>query len=63
MLQYEAGHSERVEWIGRELPPGVFVVGQAYGGAGIPDCVRGAAEVAGRIRTYLVGNVEGERAP
>jgi oxygen-dependent protoporphyrinogen oxidase len=61
MPQYEVGHLDRVAAIERELPPGVFVVGQAYRGAGISDCVRLAGEVADRVGAYLAGEVEGER--
>ncbi len=61
MPQYEVGHLERVETIERSLPPGTFVVGQAYAGAGIPDCVRAGGEVARRVRAHLAGEVEEER--
>jgi oxygen-dependent protoporphyrinogen oxidase len=62
MPQYEAGHLERVETIERSLPPGAFVAGQAYRGVGVPDCVKGAGDVAERVRSYLVGeHAEGER--
>jgi oxygen-dependent protoporphyrinogen oxidase len=60
MPQYEVGHLDRVTEIERALPPGVFVVGQAYRGAGIPDCVRAAGEVAVRVRSHLAGDVERE---
>lgn len=49
MPQYEVGHLERVDEVERDLPPGLYVVGQAYRGAGIPDCVRQANELASRI--------------
>lgn len=49
MPQYEVGHLDRVAEIEAGLPPGMFVVGQAYRGAGIPDCVRQANELAARI--------------
>ncbi len=49
MPQYEVGHLARVEAIEGALPPGLWVVGQAYRGAGIPDCVRQANELAARI--------------
>lgn len=49
MPQYEVGHLDRVAEIEAGLPPGLFVVGQAYRGAGIPDCVRQANELAARI--------------
>ncbi|HZP90784.1 MAG TPA: protoporphyrinogen oxidase [Actinomycetota bacterium] len=61
MPQYEVGHLERVDRIERALPPGMFVVGQTYRGVGIPDCIRGAGEVAARLRAYLTGDLEGAR--
>jgi protoporphyrinogen/coproporphyrinogen III oxidase len=61
MPQYEVGHLERVEAIERALPSGAFVVGQAYRGTGIPDCVRQANEVAGRVRARLAGEAGAER--
>jgi oxygen-dependent protoporphyrinogen oxidase len=62
MPQYEVGHLERVETIERSLPSGAFVVGQAYGGAGIPDCVRAAGVVAERVRVHFAADRERERA-
>lgn len=59
MPQYEVGHLERVAFIEGSLPPGLYVVGQAYRGAGIPDCVKQANEVVARIR----GRLAGEEAP
>ena len=55
MPQYEVGHLERVAALEGELPPGMFVAGQAYRGAGIPDCVRQASEVADRVGAHLRG--------
>jgi len=49
MPQYEVGHLERVQAIEDGLPEGVFVVGQAYRGTGIPDCVMQADAVAERV--------------
>jgi oxygen-dependent protoporphyrinogen oxidase len=49
MPQYEVGHLERVARLRRALPPGVEVVGQAYDGVGVPDCVRAANEVCERL--------------
>ncbi|MGE5461141.1 MAG: protoporphyrinogen oxidase [Solirubrobacterales bacterium] len=49
MPQYEVGHLERVAAIEAALPSGAFVVGQAYRGTGIPDCVRQANGVAERV--------------
>jgi oxygen-dependent protoporphyrinogen oxidase len=53
MPQYEVGHLDRVAAIERAMPPGAFVVGQAYRGAGIPDCVRAAGQVAERVLDAL----------
>lgn len=55
MPQYEVGHLERVAAIEEALPRGIFVVGAAYRGVGIADCVRGAGEVATRVRAHLAG--------
>jgi oxygen-dependent protoporphyrinogen oxidase len=49
MPQYDVGHVDRVAAIERALPSGVHVVGPAYRGAGIPDCVRQATELAERL--------------
>ncbi|MGZ8578149.1 MAG: protoporphyrinogen oxidase [Actinomycetota bacterium] len=54
MPQYEVGHLERVAGIEAALPAGAFVVGQAYRGAGIPDCVRQANEVADRVLAHVL---------
>lgn len=59
MPQYEVGHLERVAAIEASLPPGIFVVGNAYRGVGVADTVRDANEVAGRVRAHLAG---GERS-
>ena len=40
MPQYEVGR------IREKLPPGIVVVGQAYDGVGVPDCVRAAGDAA-----------------
>jgi len=53
MPQYEVGHLERVDRIEAALAPRTFVVGHAYRGAGIPDCVRQANEVAARVLAAL----------
>jgi oxygen-dependent protoporphyrinogen oxidase len=46
---YELGHLERVARIRDTLPPGIFVVGQAYDGADVADVVRAADEVAAAV--------------
>jgi oxygen-dependent protoporphyrinogen oxidase len=52
MPQYNVGHSEIVKIIERMLEdlPGLHVVGNAYYGIGIPDCIKMARQVATRIR-------------
>jgi oxygen-dependent protoporphyrinogen oxidase len=59
MPQYEVGHLERVAAIEASLPPGIFVVGNAYRGVGVADTVRGAQEVAERVRAHLAGSAIG----
>jgi oxygen-dependent protoporphyrinogen oxidase len=54
MPQYEVGHLERVSEIERmagELP-GLALAGNAYRGAGIPDCIR-SGEAAAEFLTGL----------
>ncbi len=42
MAQYEVGHQKRVAAITARLPqvPGISLIGNAYSGIGIPDCIR-----------------------
>ncbi len=56
MPQYEVGHQARVARIRSSLPAGIFVVGQAYDGVGIPDCVRAADETARQVFDHLAGD-------
>jgi oxygen-dependent protoporphyrinogen oxidase len=58
MPQYEVGHLDRVERIEHALPPGVFVAGQAYRGAGIPDSVREGNDAAARVSAFVTGRTE-----
>ena len=63
MPQYEVGHLDRVAVIERALPAGTFLVGPAYRGPGIADCVRGANQVTEAVRSHLTGRlqpIEGE---
>jgi oxygen-dependent protoporphyrinogen oxidase len=53
MPQYEVGHVERVQTIRQSLPEGIFVVGSAFDGVGIPDCVRAAGETAQQVLAHL----------
>ena len=55
MPQYELGHLDRVRQIRQSLPKGIFVVGSAYDGVGIPDCVRAAGETAEQVVSHLAG--------
>lgn len=51
MAQYNVGHRARVERI-KDLitsKPGLTIAGNAYGGIGIPDCVRSGPEAAAKI--------------
>jgi oxygen-dependent protoporphyrinogen oxidase len=48
MAQYNVGHLERlqrIEGLRAELP-GLFFAGNAYGGIGVPDCVRSGRQAA-----------------
>lgn len=61
MPQYDVGHVQLVDRIEAALPDGLVLTGQAYRGAGIPDCVRQGGEAAHRVRSYLSRRVKGER--
>jgi oxygen-dependent protoporphyrinogen oxidase len=52
MPQYEVGHLERVSEIEKLVSemPGLALAGNAYRGAGIPDCIRSGEAAA----EYLV---------
>jgi protoporphyrinogen/coproporphyrinogen III oxidase len=51
MPQYTIGHAQRMEIVEGMLAdlPGLHLVGNAYQGVGMPDCVRMAQQVAKRI--------------
>jgi oxygen-dependent protoporphyrinogen oxidase len=55
MAQYGIGHRDRVERIRRLIGamPGLALAGNAYGGIGVPDCVREGSEAAARVVQYL----------
>jgi protoporphyrinogen/coproporphyrinogen III oxidase len=55
MAQYGVGHGARVERIQNLLAarPGLVVAGNAYGGIGVPDCVRSGSEAAAKILADL----------
>ena len=48
MAQYSVGHLDRVEAIQGRLKAhsGLFLAGNAYGGIGVPDCIRSGREAA-----------------
>ena len=55
MAQYNVGHTARVQRI-RDLitpRPGLAIAGNAYGGIGVPDCVRSGSEAAAKIMQDL----------
>jgi oxygen-dependent protoporphyrinogen oxidase len=51
MAQYHIGHMERVERIRQRLSlnPGLKLAGNAFSGAGIPDCIRSGEAAADQI--------------
>jgi oxygen-dependent protoporphyrinogen oxidase len=55
MAQYHLGHLENVERIKRRLSAlnGLHLAGNAYDGAGIPDCIRSGETAADNILTAL----------
>ena len=55
MAQYTVGHSARVERIKDLITsrPGLAIAGNAYGGIGVPDCVRSGSEGAAKIMQDL----------
>jgi len=55
MPQYEVGHLDRINEIEKEVSklPGLTLAGNAYRGAGIPDCIRSGQSAAESIIGYL----------
>jgi protoporphyrinogen/coproporphyrinogen III oxidase len=51
MPQYEVGHLERVARIEhlRKSTPGIYLIGNAYRGVGVPDCIREGRDAAEKI--------------
>ena len=54
--QYDVGHLERVAALERRCDPGLFLVGSAYHGAGVPDCIATARRVADEAGEYLLSD-------
>ncbi|HEX2254718.1 MAG TPA: protoporphyrinogen oxidase [Thermoanaerobaculia bacterium] len=46
--RYDVGHRERVAAMEAAAPPGLHLAGAAYGGIGIPDCIRSGRQAAER---------------
>ena len=55
MPQYEVGHLDLVDEIEKEVRqiPGLALAGNAYRGAGIPDCIRSGQTAAESIATHM----------
>ena len=51
MAQYTVGHKTRVECIRKiaSSAPGLALAGNAYGGIGVPDCIRSGSEAATKL--------------
>nr|MBA3240819.1 FAD-dependent oxidoreductase [Acidobacteriota bacterium] len=57
MAQYHLGHRERIGRIHARLAqlPGLKLCGNAYEGAGVPDCVRGGENAARELQSQFSG--------
>lgn len=55
MPQYEVGHLDRIQAIENEVAqlPNLTLAGNAYRGAGIPDCIRSGEAAAEKIINFL----------
>jgi protoporphyrinogen/coproporphyrinogen III oxidase len=54
--QYDVDHLERMKIIDAALPTGLALIGTAYRGVGIPDCVHQGRQAAERIFAHLQSN-------
>ncbi|MDQ3754519.1 MAG: protoporphyrinogen oxidase [Acidobacteriota bacterium] len=56
MAQYHVGHAERVARIRQRLAqfPTLRLAGNAYNGAGIPDCIRSGGQAADALLSQLI---------
>lgn len=63
MAQYAVGHQERMQRIAKRLAalPGLRLVGNAYDGIGIPDCIRLGRQAARELAGQQVGESAGQR--
>ncbi|HEU4925835.1 MAG TPA: protoporphyrinogen oxidase [Vicinamibacterales bacterium] len=55
MPQLEVGHLRRMEQIERRLAtiPGLFLTASGFRGVGLPDCIKDATAVAGRVAAHI----------
>jgi protoporphyrinogen/coproporphyrinogen III oxidase len=55
MAQYTVGHRARVERVRQIVSstPGLALAGNAYGGIGVPDCIRAGSEAAPKVLADL----------
>lgn len=51
--QYEPHHRRRTETLRASLPAGIVVAGAAYGGIGVPACIRQGGEAARAVLDWL----------
>jgi oxygen-dependent protoporphyrinogen oxidase len=60
MAQYQLGHLERIARLCSRLDqfPTLALCGNAYDGAGLPDCVRGGESSAERLREVILSSVQ-----
>ncbi len=63
MAQFTVGHEKRLAEIEAMTAriPGLSLIGNGYRGIGIPDCIKGGKEAAGRILGSPVAAVAGRR--
>jgi oxygen-dependent protoporphyrinogen oxidase len=61
--QYDVGHLERLAALEAILPDGLLLAGAAYGGVGIPDCIRQGQAAAVQALKTLRGRVQGRALP
>lgn len=60
MPQYTLGHLDRLAAIRERCVrnPGLYVTGNAFDGVGIPDCIRGAKDIASAVAAYLAASAK-----
>lgn len=55
MVQYTLGHEKRVRFIEERVKqyPGLYLIGNAYRGSGISDCINNATQTAEKVVEFL----------